>query len=353
MNKHSSSSISSTIINDYSTTINIDNIPNYQTIHIDNDIYTLFSFSLLTQIHHKNKFIKYLTPFLTNIILITSFSSIFFYKDYYVNHPEAWTIHLFTLIICFNYIYYLMTNWNTNKLFHNINPPNKYRYISLICSTIFMFYFIYYSIIVLYTHKNKSPLYQFFNITFLIGWYIFFSVCSSTYYFITIKLHQKATVLYQWIISLKNTQPPIQDFYTQYNIHYKNIKFFSKQWNFIILVGFITLTFNLPLDYISIFYNHLYYVIPGAIIKTNLLIYYIYSICSYNLYQKYIISYLYKHRLYDFNTIKDIEIYIQHRPISLNFYGFVIDGNLITKIIIILFNLIIPIIYGILQNFFI
>lgn len=160
-------------------------------------------------------------------------------------------------------------------------------------------------------------------------------------------MFQKTQHIREWLISLKNTRPDIEVFYEEYNKFYKDIQFFEKYWNIVIFMGFAMMTFNLPLDFLSVFYKQFYWSIPGGCIKSLLLAWYFYSISSYNYYQEYLISYLYRHRLYDFDTIEQIKIYTEHRPIALNFFGFTINGQLMKKILVIMINLIIPTLYGI------
>jgi hypothetical protein len=349
----SSSNISVINIHHFDTNYQLNNSLDYiekLPIKIDNDVYFMYKTCFLTQINSKNKCIKYGTPIVTNSIFLATASCIFYYPEYYVNHPIPWTIHLYLIFFCYNYLYYLMRKWDVHKIEQKYNILHSHRIISLLCYSIFIAYYFYYSVIVFYIHREKSVNYQIINVVMMSGWYLFFNICASSYYFITTKLQQNAIVLYEWLKYLKNTKPDLDNFYDQYNTHYKNIRFFSKYWNKVILIGFLMLTFNLPLDYISVFYNHFYYSLPGAFIKSILLFWYIYCICCYNFYDAYIISYLYKHRIYEPDTIDKIQKYMIHRPITLDFYGFIINGKLLTKIIIIVLNLLIPTIYGIVSN---
>jgi hypothetical protein len=115
-------------------------------------------------------------------------------------------------------------------------------------------------------------------------------------------------------------------------------------------MGFVILTYHIPIDLINVFYNRVYTDAAGIVIKSSGLARYTYKICHLNLYDKKVISYLYKHRLYSPDEISEIEKYAAYHELGLNFYGIKIEGSLIVKLALITINLILPTIYALLSN---
>jgi hypothetical protein len=317
-------------------------------ILIDRDMMNMLHYSLSSSIISNYKYIRYSIPLLTNLILLISSISTIIYPDYYEDESFSWTVYFTIMLICYNYLFYLVTNWNIQKHYVERNIQSSKRKISYSFYYMFISFIIYYSLYYYYYNINKYT--HIINYISYIGIYLFFTTCGACYYFVTTKLIQKGNLLHKWLHELKLRKPPLEEFYNQYNKHYKKIKLFAKYWNILIFLGFIMLTFNLPLDIISVIYYNKYYNIGSIIFKTILLIWYTYSICYYNFYNKYIPSYLYKNRIYNQYAIKGIEKYMTYRPIALNFYGFTISGHLIIKSLVLLFNFVLPTLYGLISN---
>jgi hypothetical protein len=191
------------------------------------------------------------------------------------------------------------------------------------------------------------------------SWYLFFSTTSILYYYICNRLLQRSEQLKNWLKGLKKKYKnqsirlihDDNDFYKEYNLNYNIIKNFAKYWNFLIFIGFILLIAHIPIDLISILYLKQLFDIPGVIIKTSALSWYLYCICQLNDYEDKIIPYLYKHRIYNDDQIEYISKYIKYRPLGLNFYGIKISGTFISRYLIIIINLLVPTIYAILSKY--
>jgi hypothetical protein len=331
-------------------------------ILIDKDMMNMLHYSLSSSIISNYKYIRYLLPILTNIIFLISALFTYAYPDSFTNDYLIWSMYFTSMLFCYNYLFYLVSNWNIQKHYIERNIQSNYRKISYTFYYLFTIFFFYYSgKHFINNHNNtnndigdntkhKINDYYFINYIYYFGLYLFFTTCGACFYFVTTKLIQKGNMLHKWLHELKLRKPPIDEFYNQYNKFYKKIKFFAKYWNILIFLGFIMLTFTIPFDIISIIYYKNYFNFASVIIRSILLSWYTYCICYYNRYEKYIPSYLYKHRIYRQHTIKGIEKYMVYRPIGLNFYGFTINGTLIMKSIVLLFNIILPTIYGIISN---
>lgn len=318
-------------------------------ILIDKDMMNMLHYSLSSSIISNFKYIRYSIPLLSNIIIFMSALVSYMHPEYLNNDSFSWSIYFSVMLICYNYLFYLVTHWNIQKHYEERNIQSSKRKISFSFYYLFTVFFIYYSVYYYYYNYNKNN-YKFMNYVFHLGMYLFFTTCGACYYFVTTKLIQKGNLIHKWLHELKLRKPPLNDFYDQYNKHYKKIKFFAKYWNILIFLGFIMLTFNFPLDLISIFYYKEYYNIGSIIFKSILLGWYTYCICYYNFYQRYIPSYLYKHRIFNQYAIKGIEKYMTYRPVALNFYGFTINGHLIMKSLVLIFNFVLPTLYGLISN---
>jgi hypothetical protein len=115
-------------------------------------------------------------------------------------------------------------------------------------------------------------------------------------------------------------------------------------------MGFIILTYHIPVDLVNIIYNNRYTDSAGVIVKSLGLGWYVYQICQLNNQDTRVISYLYKHGLYTIEEMAVIERYAKYHELGLNFYGIKIDGTIIIKGSLVTINLIIPTIYAIVTN---
>jgi hypothetical protein len=303
----------------------------------------------------KNKYINYSTYVILNIILLGSLFSIFWYPNYYLNQPIVWTLDLVILFVIYNYLYYLLySDYKKEKIDNYQIIPWK-RNINLFFYCAFMMYYFYFLVIQFYTHSELNVFIQLGNIYMSFSWYLYFSTISLLYYFICNRLLQRSEQIRDWLKNLKKKYKnqnitlihDDNDFYKEYNLNYSIIKNFAKYWNFLIFIGFILLIAHIPIDLISIIYDKQLLDIPGLIIKTSALGWYLYCICQLNDYEDKIIPYLYKHRIYNDDQIEYISKYIKYRPLGLNFYGIKISGTYIVKYLIIIINLLVPTIYAI------
>jgi hypothetical protein len=303
-----------------------------------------------------NKYIKYSSYTIINIILLGSIFSMLWYPNYYLNQPLVWTLDLVMVLITINYLFYLLhfdTDLNNSKETYEVVQWKKN--ITLIFYCIFMIYWFYFAVIAFNYHNQQNALIQLGNIYMSFSWYLYFSTVSLIYYYICNRLLKRSVQIRGWLKSLKKKyknqcielKDNDNDFYNEYDSHHSIIKKFSKYWNFLIFLGFILLLGHIPIDLISIIFNKHLFEIPSVVIKSSALIWYLYCICQLNDYEDKIVPYLYKHRIYTDNQIEHINKYIQNRPLGLNFYGIKISGTFIIKYLIIGINLLVPFLYTI------
>ena len=309
--------------------------------------------TFISCLRSKNKYINYSTYIILNLILLGSLFSMYWYPNYYLSQPIVWTLDLLIVFITYNYLCYLL--YNIKQPIDNYQIISWKRNVNLFFYCAFMIYYFYFGVVQFYMHSEPNILIQLGNIYMSFAWYLFFSTISLLYYFICNKLLQRSEQIRSWLKSLKkkykNQSLEIvhddNDFYKEYNLNYSSIKNFAKYWNFLIFIGFILLIAHIPIDLIAIIYLNQLFDIPGVIIKTSALGWYLYCICQLNDYEDKIIPYLYKHRIYNDNQIEYINKYIKYRSLGLNFYGIKISGTYISKYLIIIINLLVPTLYAI------
>jgi hypothetical protein len=310
----------------------------------------MFNLTLIPIIKSKNKFLKFVVPFLTCSILFSAMFCILFYPSYYPSQGEVWTTDIVIGFIIYSYLLYQQKRWDLVRCDEYIEIPKWSNNLSFTFYIFLILYWFYYAIIQFTTHNEQKVSTQLLNVLMSTAWYLFFSVMASIYYFICTKLFQRAENIKFFLKNLKKTRPSIDYFYTKYDEQHRQIKIFARYWNFLIFFGFLLLTFHVPIDLMSIIYQRVYVDIPGFIIKLLALAWYTYNICHLNNYETKIIPYLYKHKIYDVDKIEEIEKYIEYRKIGLNFYGIKMNGGLIIKGGLILINLVIPTLYAIFSN---
>jgi hypothetical protein len=342
-------------ISNNDTSIKIEPVIKKQKLESDKEPYCeyilnkMFWITILPVIQYKSKF-RYIVPILVNIILGSASFCMLYYPSYYPTQGEVWTSDIVIAWFTYNYMIYLFTRWDKAKCYESINVSNTVNRISMLFYWLYIVYWFYFAIIQFSTHNEPSILIQLGNILMSTAWLFFFTTMSVLYYFICIKLSQRSNKINEWLKDLKEIRPQLNDFYNQYNSHYRNIKELAKYWNILIFVGSLLLTFHVPIDLISIIYKQYYYDIFGLVVKITSLLWYLWRICELNDNEQYIISYLYKHRIYEISDIEGIEKYVVYRPLGLNFYGIKINKAFIIKIGLITINLIIPTIYALVSN---
>jgi len=332
--------------------VKIDDISTNQIIEITNEKYLkwMLNFTFIPLINNKYKIIKYTIPWINALILFVCIFSFGWYPEYYPMQGEVWISDVAIGSIVYSYMLYLYRKWDKSNINDDIIIPKWKINLSFVFYIFFIIYWFYFAVIQFNHHNQPDSLTQFKNTVMSYAWYLFFSVMATLYYFICIKLCQRAHSIRAFLKKLKKKTTSIETFYEQYNQHHEKIKKFSRYWNFIIFLGFLLLTFHVPIDLISIVYNKYYYDIPGFIIKLLALVWYTRCICQLNNYEGKIIPYLYKHKVYSIEQIDEIEKYISYRKIGLDFYGIKINGSTIIKVTLILLNLVIPTLYALFSS---
>jgi len=322
--------------------IGTEQIPSCET-YISN----MFTLTLIPQVKHK--YLK-IIPISIDIIICSAVFCPLFYDNYYPLNSILYSTDLAIASIVYTYLSYKYLNWEDNSCFEHTSIDRFSENVTLGFYNLFMIYWFYESVLAFILHNQNNIFIQIGNIYMAFAWYFYFTICALLYYFICIKLAQRTHSINAWLKSLKATRPSIDEFYRTYKIHRRAIKKFGRHWNFIIFMGFIILTYHIPVDLVNIIYNNRYTDSAGVIVKSLGLGWYVYQICQLNNQDTRVISYLYKHGLYTIEEMAVIERYAKYHELGLNFYGIKIDGTIIIKGSLVTINLIIPTIYAIVTN---
>jgi hypothetical protein len=310
----------------------------------------MFYLTLIPSVKSTYKLVKYGVPFLANCILLGATFSPLYYPEYYPTQAAVWTTDMALITIVYNYILYLQTHWEHARSFEVNDVHKSVNRVSIIFYVLYMIYWFYFAVIQFMTHNSPKILIQLGNTLMSAAWYLFFSTISVMYYFICVKLSQRGDNIRLWLKSIKDKTPTLENFYLEYNYHYKRIRVFGYYWNFLIFLGVLLLSIHVPIDLVSILYNKYYYDTFGLVIKLISLLWYLWRICDLNEYETFIVSFMYKHRLYSMEEIADLEKYFSYRPLGLDFYGIKINKSLIIKVVLLLLNLVVPTLYALLSS---
>ena len=311
--------------------------------HIQN----MFSITLIPLI--TRRCLKIL-PLAALLIVAGAGFSPLYYPTYYSYQTGIYSIDMIIICIVYIYLSYVYKNWERNSCFEHVAISRLNECVSLGFYSLFMAYWLYDACIQFSIHNDNNTLIQLGNVYMSTAWYIYFSTSSLLYYFICIKLAQRTQIINDWLKSLKRNRPQITDFYASYKIHHKAIKVFGRSWNFIVMMGFVILTYHIPIDILNVLLNHRYTDMAGIVVKALGLGWYTYRICRLNDVDSKVVPYLYKHSLYSAEEMPAIEKYALYHELGLNFYGIKISGPLIVKVGLVLINLIIPTIYALMSH---
>jgi hypothetical protein len=314
---------------------------------VERDAIRMFALAGLHTYRHP--VLKYGVPALINVILITCALSPAWFPDYYMQQTAIWTAHLVIIIPCYNYIRIQRDKWFLVAFGDHNAIRGMYRGLTMTFYGLFMAYCGYYMGYMLYFNRYKPWPFQIGSVLMSIGWYFFFSISSATYYFTATSFLQKAHYIKQAIKTLKFAKDLRRDFYRVYDIQYRSLRRFNNTWNRIIFIVIVVLTANIPIDLIAIIYKHAYYDAPGVFVKFVGLLWYLITICKLNYMEIYTMNYLHKHH-YLQESIGEIENYIRVRPIGLNFFGIKITFEYLVKLLLLSVNLLLPTLYGLIEN---
>lgn len=324
--------------------------PPYQQPTCERRIDEMFLSTGIPLIRSPRRLVRWPWLVLTNATFVAAILCPVYYPNYYPNQTLIWCGDLFIGWIIYNYLFYLQAIWERANCLEHVEVRPLVHRVSMTFYTLYIFYWLYYAIIQFTTHSAEPLPLQFANTLMSAAWYLFFSTIAALYYYICVKLSQRAEDIHQWLKVLKRDRSPLATFFDGHAAHHKKIKAFSRHWNFMIFLGFLLLSFHIPIDLFSVVFAKNYYDSFGLVLKLFSLGWYTARICALNDYDVHILSYIHKHRLYSIEEVKQIEAYMVHRPIGLLFYGISINRGAVIKIVILLLNLVIPTIYALISN---
>lgn len=271
--------------------------------------------------------------------------SLLWNPDYYIFQPVFWSAHTMIMVPAFLYL------WRIRVTFRNfIGVPIRpsYRWITMIFYGLFMAYWAYFCWVALDEHKSDGLVMQIGHAFMSYVWYIFFSVSSVVYYYTATLLLQRVVSIKKHIVDL-SSQTTKEHFFAFYDDEFEKNRQIANNWNIIILLVILILTLNIPADLLGILVNNKLVVIPGLIMKSAGLAWYLLCICKLNYMEQYILNHLHRHHILQ-DDYDEITRYMEVRRLGLNFFGLRITYNLIMKLAMIGLNVIVPILYGLFSN---
>jgi hypothetical protein len=271
--------------------------------------------------------------------------SLLWNPNYYILQPVFWSAHIMIMVPTYLYIWRIKPNVYAHT---GIPISRGYRWTTATFYGLFMAYWAYFCYLELSAHPEDPWYDQIGNAFMSIVWYIFFATASAIYYYTT-------TLLLQRTVAIKNRVHAItpnttkDEFFVLYESEFEKNRRIANQWNIVIFLAILILIINIPADLLGILINKTFVALPGIVMKTAGLIWYLLAICKLNYMETYIQNYLHKHHLLQAD-IEEIARYMEVRRIGLNFFGLRITYELLTKIAMIGFNVILPTLYGLVSN---
>lgn len=300
----------------------------------ERDIYWMFRFAGLPPKNH-------VIPTIAVLSTGVGAFSLLWNPNYYIFQPVFWSVHTMILIPAF---LYLWRNRQTLYTVVGIPVSKAHRWITMAFYGLFMAYWAYFCWVAMMEHRADPWPLQIGHAFMGYVWYIFFSVSSAVYYYTVTLLFQRSAVIKDRVHALTQATTK-QAFFTIYETEYETNRRIANTWNLILLLVILVLTLNIPADLLGILVNGKYVVIPGLIIKSAGLIWYLLGICKLNYMETYILNYLHKHHLLQ-DEHEEIIRYMEVRRLGLNFFGLRITYELIMKVAMLGLNVALPVLYG-------
>lgn len=304
----------------------------------ERDVLWMFRLSFLPM---RNKILPLLAVLSANIGAF----SLLWNPDYYIFQPAFWSAHIMILVPAFLYLWRIRV---TFRNFYGIAIRPSYRWITMTFCGLFMAYWAYFCWIALYEHRTDAWPMQIAHIFMGYVWYIFFAISSSVYYYTSTLLLQRVVCIKRNISDLTIDTSKERFFYF-YDKEFEQNRQIGNNLNIIILLVILVLTLNIPADLLAILVNKKLVVIPGLVMKSAGLIWYLLCICKLNHMETYILNHLHKHHILQ-DDYDEIIRYMEVRRLGLNFFGLRITYSLLMKVSMLGLNIVMPILYGLFSN---
>lgn len=271
--------------------------------------------------------------------------SLLWNPDYYILQPVFWAAHIMVLTPAFLYVWrqrvdiYAVTGVSIKPL---------HRRITLGFYALFMAYWAYFCWLELEANRADPWPIQIANGFLCWVWYLFFAVSSAVYYYTATRLLERAAVLRGHVNSIGPATTKAA-FFAVYDAEFEANRRMGNRWNIIIFLVILILTLNIPADLLGVLVHRLFVIIPGLIAKTAGLVWYLLCICKLNYMETYVLNYLHKHHMLQ-EDYEEITRYMAVRRLGLNFFGVRITYELLAKVGLLGFNVVLPTVYGLVAN---
>jgi hypothetical protein len=187
-----------------------------------------------------------------------------------------------------------------------------------------------------------------------IFWGCFTMVCCAFYLYINAYCMGMTCIIKTWLKGMKRLDYPT-DLYLIFQVYkkfYKLCKAFKINWNNIVCLIFMIITFRIPFSFILVFYNEIYWEAPLLAFHFYNWIYFVLPICEVNSQNDELTTYFYKHShiIADKTNIEEIVKYNSINPLGINIFGFMPKYTHLVSIAFIFSNVLVPLFIGFLTD---
>jgi len=329
-------------------------------------LYSYFYIIGLLGSHADSYIYKYVVPFIYNSLLISGLICSFFLENYtQIGVLVLWAIYIIVLLIIYNRVrakfkrhldclYNILTADNNREL-HFIY---KLR-LNLVFYSFFLYSCYCFVYTFIYNMDYNNPKYALRTIVGL-TWFYYFMLSGAIFIYIQLICIYRKEEIKQWLLHYKSIaktyyidpnnceQQLSKEFYIDYDAAYYNCKRFNNSWKLVIICAFTMISFRIPLGILYVFYYNNLLEIPTLAFQIINWFLLVYSICSLNDENRHLEEFLYKYKIFHSkDIIDDILVYNKYRSLGINLYGFIPNFYVFAQIVIIIFNIVLPILLAV------
>ena len=191
-------------------------------------------------------------------------------------------------------------------------------------------------------------------------WFYYFMLSGAIFIYIQLICIYRKEEIKQWLLHYKSIAKTYyidpnncelqlsKEFYIDYDAAYYNCKRFNNSWKLVIICAFTMISFRIPLGILYVFYYNNLLEIPTLAFQIINWFLLVYSICSLNDENRHLEEFLYKYKIFHSkDIIDDILVYNKYRSLGINLYGFIPNFYVFAQIVIIIFNIVLPILLAV------
>ena len=309
---------------------------------------------------------RYAIPIFYNSLFFSGIVSSFLLKNYSETGVlVVWTIYI---IMLQTVLYGLRKKfYKYNDTLYSILPDDYNRNLHYIykvrLNLVFYSFFLYSCYCFVYTFiyqvESDNPKYLLRTIVGL-TWFYYFMLAGAIFIYTQLICIYRKEEIKDWLVRYKLLSKSyyldpnnseyglLKLFYIDYDKSYYSCKSFNNGWKLVIICAFTMISFRIPLGILYVFYYNNLLEIPTLIFQIINWFLLVYSICSLNDENRHLEEFLYKYKIFHTKDIIDeIVMYNKYRSLGINLYGFIPNFYVFAQVIIVIFNIILPILLAV------